>query len=175
MEGDTLHGARFSGESGLRLRGVEAGDGEFLFQVFASTRRPELAVLGWNEQQTEAFLRGQFHAQQTHYANAFPHARSQIVLEGAQPIGRLCLDDSRPEEIHLIDIALLPSVCGRGLGTALMRGLIEQAQSSGRPLRLHVEHNNPARRLYRRLGFCERREEGIHLLMEWNPTLPAAN
>ena len=39
------------------------------------------------------------------------------------------------------------------------------ARAASRPVRIHVERENPARRLYERLGFECRAEEGVYLLM----------
>jgi predicted GNAT family acetyltransferase len=70
-----------------------------------------------------------------------------------------------------VDIALTPPYRGRGLGTRLLRGLIAEAEQSGRPLSLHVETHNPARRLYERLGFRPAGDSGeVYLRMEYAPT-----
>lgn len=53
---------------------------------------------------------------------------------------------------------------GRGIGGALLLGLIETARAAGRPgLSLSVEDGNPARRLYERCGFqpAEGSAEGV--------------
>ncbi len=36
-------------------------------------------------------------------------------------------------------------------------------------LSIHVEHDNPARRLYDRLGFQHVDTNGVYHLMEWRP------
>jgi len=53
-----------------------------------------------------------------------------------------------------LSIGVLADMRGRGVGTALLQALIEQAREGGVPaLSLSVEGENPALRLYRRLGF----------------------
>ena len=89
-----------------------------------------------------------------------------MILEDAHPIGRLYVD-RRPDEIRLIDIALLPSHRGRGIGSELTGGLLAEADRADLPLRLHVEADNPARRLYQRLGFREVADHGVYRLFEW--------
>src|SRR5215467_10929048 len=42
---------------------------------------------------------------------------------------------------------------GQGIGTELVKGLIEEAASTGRAVTLGVVKTNPALRLYERLGF----------------------
>jgi predicted GNAT family acetyltransferase len=41
--------------------------------------------------------------------------------------------------------------------------------ANDRPVRLHVDLVNPARRLYLRLGFAPVGVEGVYELMEWLP------
>ncbi len=77
--------------------------------------------------------------------------------------------DRREDEIHLVDIALLPAARGRGIGCALIVELCREGARGGRPVRLRVERRNPALRLYRRLGFVEVGDECVYALMEWAP------
>jgi ribosomal protein S18 acetylase RimI-like enzyme len=155
------------------LRPVTPEDGPFLFQLYASTRAEELAVVPWDEAQKEAFLRMQFHAQTKFYAESFPDAAFLMVLREGEPAGRLYVD-RRGDEIRLLDIALLPEHRGAGLGTALLRDLTAESAAAGKPLRIHVERFNPALRLYERLGFKLLQDEGVYFLMEWRPDDPAA-
>lgn len=50
----------------------------------------------------------------------------------------------------LLFVAVEPSLRGRGIGRALIERAIEMSEGS---VKLHVEQDNPARRLYERLGF----------------------
>lgn len=88
-----------------------------------------------------------------------------IEVDG-EPAGRLYVHRG-PAEIRIMDIALAPPFRGRGIGTALLRDLMEEAGASGRALSIHVEVNNPARRLYERLGFAPAGEHGVYVLMTW--------
>jgi len=151
------------------LRPANLGDPteqEFMFKVYASTRQEELAILPWDPAQKEAFLRMQFEAQRRSYLNQFPGARYEVIEWGSAPVGRLITDIS-PRDILLIDIALLPEGRGMGIGARLLRDLQSAAAAERKPLRLHVEFYNPARRLYDRLGFKEKGGDGIYLEMEW--------
>ncbi|HEX6939117.1 MAG TPA: GNAT family N-acetyltransferase, partial [Longimicrobiales bacterium] len=67
------------------------------------------------------------------------------------------------------DIALLPEHRGRGIGTALLEALIAEADAAGKPVSIHVEQYNPARRLYARLGFREVEDLGVYVFMERPP------
>jgi ribosomal protein S18 acetylase RimI-like enzyme len=90
-----------------------------------------------------------------------------IVLE-KQPVGRLYVA-CRTSEIRIVDIALLPEFCNRGIGSTLLRELHAEAQASDRPLRIHVERFNLALQLYERLGFRLVEDKGVYLFLEWEP------
>jgi predicted GNAT family acetyltransferase len=47
--------------------------------------------------------------------------------------------------------------------------MLAAAGAAGKPVRMHVERFNPARRLYGRLGFREIADKGVYLLLEWQP------
>jgi ribosomal protein S18 acetylase RimI-like enzyme len=153
---------------GVTLRPVAAGDEPFLFRLYASTRAEELAIAPWDDAAKENFLRFQFHAQSVHYQKHYPDASRQVILSDGVPSGRLYVDRSA-DEILIIDIALLPEYRGAGVGSALLRGILEEAAGRGVPVRIHVEVNNPALRLYRRLGFREAGNTGVYFEMEWTP------
>jgi len=147
------------------LRSIEPGDESFLFALYADTRKDELDAWGWSAEQREAFLRQQFEAQQRSYAVQFPDAEHQIILRDGQPIGRILVHRTETE-FRLVDISLMASSRGSGIGTRLIRNLLEEALTAATPVRLHVLTNNPAARLYHRLGFRVISDDGLYLGME---------
>ena len=74
------------------------------------------------------------------------------------------------DHCFLEGIYLGAEVRGRGLGSRILRDLIDRSARAGLPLRLQVFQTNPARHLYRRLGFTVTRETATHLFMERAPT-----
>lgn len=155
----------------IELRAIEAGDAEFLYAVYAGTRAEELAPLGWSHAQLETFLRMQFEAQRRDYWTNYDTSRFHIVVCAGVPAGRLYVE-RRSEELLIVDIAVLAEFQNRGIGSALLENLFVEADAAQMPLRIHVEYNNRAQRLYRRLGFEFVGEaSGIHRLMERRPLL----
>ncbi len=150
------------------LRPAKASDMPLLYQVYASTRLDELALLGWSAAQQHAFLAQQFEAQHQHYHTYSAGADFLVIMCGEQPIGRMYVD-RRADEIRLIDIALLPARRGAGIGSRLLHELLSEAAACGKPLRIHVEKFNPALRLYQRLGFAPIEDRGMYWFMEWAP------
>lgn len=150
------------------VRPITDDDDTFLCRLYASTREDELAVLDWTPQQKEAFLVMQFKAQHTFYMQEFAGSSFDIIEQAGQPIGRLYVD-RRPDEIRIIDIALLPDSRGQGIGSRYLTDIQAEGTECGLPVRIHVESNNPAMRLYGRLGFRKIETNGVYWLMEWKP------
>lgn len=150
------------------LRPAEMADTAFLHHVYRSTRADIVALTGWSEDQKADFIAMQFQAQDRHYRQNYPAALRLIVAAGGGPVGRLYLarDDSAH---HIIDIALAPAARGRGIGTALLRDLLDEAAALHRHMSLHVDKTNPAMALYRRLGFRTVADRGVHDLLVWSP------
>lgn len=148
------------------VRPATEADRDFLLSVYASTREEELAQVEWEEGAREEFLEHQFSAQDHHYRTNYPGATFDVIEVDGERAGRLYVHRGTGE-IRIMDIALAPAFRGRGIGTALLRELMDEAGGSGRALSIHVEANNPARRLYERLGFVPAGEHGIYVLMRW--------
>jgi ribosomal protein S18 acetylase RimI-like enzyme len=152
--------------SAITFRPQNDGDREFLRTLYASTREEELRVVPWTEDQKAAFLNMQFEAQSSDYAKNYPDCSFDIMEMDGQRIGRLYVDRLE-DAIEIIDIALLPAFRGRGIGRLLLEEILAEATDSKRAVRIYVEHFNPARHLYDRLGFRHIDTNGVYHLMEW--------
>lgn len=153
----------------VELRPVSDSDNDFLLSVYASTREEELAQAEWGEGQKEMFLRWQLDLQRREYETRFPDADYRVIVLDQQPAGRIWIGADN-EQIRLLDIALLPQFQNRGVGTALLRRLIEEAGQQGKVLRHMVfVLNNNAERFYERLGFRQIEDFGAYKHMEWRP------
>jgi GNAT superfamily N-acetyltransferase len=152
--------------AGVTLRPITEGDLPFLFALYASTREEELAPVGWAAEQLDAFLRQQFAAQHAWYQEHYAGATFDVVEVEGEPAGRLYV--ARWErELRLVDVALMPAHRGRGLGASLVREVLAEAASAGKPVTIHVERMNRALRLYERLGFTLLEDKGMYLLLAW--------
>jgi ribosomal protein S18 acetylase RimI-like enzyme len=153
---------------GLRCRPMTDADLPFLFGLYASTRAQEVAATGWPPEAQLQFLQGQFQAQHHHYTTYYPDAEWLVVEHGGQAVGRLYVEEW-PSQLRIIDIALVPEAQGRGFGSALLDDIIDRARAASKKVSIHVEKNNPAMRLYERLGFAKAEDKGVYDLLEWSP------
>ena len=77
---------------------------------------------------------------------------AQVILQADKPVGLLKVRrEGRTWE--LVQVQLLPSLQGKGVGTKLLQSLVQEAREAGAGLKLNVLKANPARRLYERIGF----------------------
>lgn len=143
-------------------------DEPFLYRLYVSTREPEMRMVPWPDEQKTTFLRQQFGAQTIHYKTHYAGADYSIILYDGTPAGRLYLHQ-KPDDLRIMEILLAPEYRGSGIGTTLLREILDRAAASGHSVSIHVEQENPALRLYERLGFRQIDTFGVYLLMEWKP------
>jgi ribosomal protein S18 acetylase RimI-like enzyme len=154
----------------VRLRPERDEDQDIRYSLFCDSRPPEFFLLRQlGDAQFEQIMRSQFQAQTVSYRASFPQARFDIIERDGVPIGRIVVD--RPGTvIYIIDQVIAPALRNRGIGTAIMRSLMEEAAAGGLPVRLMVaSSNDPSMRLYERLGFVSIAEEPFYIEMEWRP------
>jgi ribosomal protein S18 acetylase RimI-like enzyme len=152
---------------GVTVRVAGPDDPAFFRTLFATTRSDAATLAQWPERERTAFLDSQFRFQDMHYRQAYDGADFLVIACENKPVGRLILD-RRGRDWWIVDIGLLPDERGRGLGSAILRGVQAAAvQAAAAKLSLHVEHGNRALALYKRLGFAETGDTGSHIAMVW--------
>jgi GNAT superfamily N-acetyltransferase len=152
----------------LTLRSITTDDLPFLYQIYAGTRLEELAQTDWTAEQKTAFLQQQFAAQHDYYQANYPTAQFQIVEWQGEPIGRLYVD-RWVDQIRIMDIALLPDRRGHGIGSQLLKTILDEGRHSNQPVTIHVERFNPTLRWYERMGFHIAEDKGVYLFLKWTP------
>jgi len=141
----------------MRLRPATEADRDFFLRVRREAFRElvETTYGCWDED-----------VQRERSNGAFDRGPIQIVEKDDGPVGYLSVR-REPDHDFLSGVALLASAQRRGLGTAVVLSVVEDARCRGVPLGLSVYLANPARRLYERLGFRLLRIEPPRVFMEW--------
>lgn len=160
--------------TGICYRPMRDEDLPFLGQLYAESRREEVAATGWPPEAQAAFLAQQFDAQHRHYQAQYPGAEWLVIERGGERIGRLYLVEW-PSQFRIIDITLAEGCRGRGIGRAILEDVQSLAAAAGKRVSIHVEKMNPAMKLYLRLGFERIEDKGVYDLMEWRPDGPVNN
>lgn len=140
------------------LRPASEADFAFMQETkLTGLRRYVEAIWGWNREDQEARFRAVFDVE-----------NSRIVTVAGEDAGFIVLYEER-SELFLAGIYLTKSHRGKGIGAAVIRGILERARQDRKSVRLHVLRPNPARRLYDRLGFVVTDESEAKFFMEWRP------
>ncbi len=155
--------------STLAVRPALPQDEIFLYDLYAAVRGPEFDQAPINASQKEHLLRIQFRGQMSSYAQMFPNSCCHVVMLDGKPAGRLWVAPLEGE-LHLVDIALHPSLQSKGIGSVLIKRLQEEATKARLPIRCMVLRFNPGSlRFHRRLGFNIVREDQMYYFLEWRP------
>lgn len=143
----------------ITLRAAAAEDEDFCYRVQKAAMQAYVAQTwgAWDEGFQQAYFRARFD----------PAANQIIALNGVE-IGVFSAEQ-RAEAVFLAKLYILPAYQGRGIGTRLIRALLNEAFSKGLPVALRVLKVNPARWLYERLGFAIVAEKDAFFSMQATP------
>lgn len=146
----------------VRLREASAEDSAFCLDVRRAAYR-EYAELdeGWDEgREAES------------HAERFGRLRFRVVVAEGIDVGFVASavygeTEAYPASLYLHQLMVLPAFQSRGVGSACVGLLADEARGLGLPLRLRVLRVNPrARMFYERLGFRLVGESATHLAFE---------
>ncbi|MDH6628002.1 GNAT superfamily N-acetyltransferase [Streptomyces sp. LBL] len=140
------------------LRQASASDVEAVAGLRAVVLRADLERLGrYDEQRVRQRLR-----------DGFDPAHTWVIEVADMFAGCVAL---RPaEDAHWLEhFYLAPRLQGSGIGSGVLRGLLERGDRQGVLVRLNVLQGSPARRLYERHGFTVETEDLVDVFMVRKP------
>ncbi|MFD7017747.1 GNAT family N-acetyltransferase [Streptomyces sp. NPDC059161] len=132
------------------MRPARSADVEAIAELKAVVMRADLERLGrFDEHRVRQRLRDSFS----------PRYTSVIEADGAFAG---CVTFRPADDGHWLEhFYLAPGVQGRGLGSAVLRTLLQRTDADGVPVRMIVLQGSAARRLYERHGFTVEAEDPI--------------
>ena len=111
---------------------------------------------GWDEER-----------HQRHFAACIERGRIQIIEVSGSPAGMLQIFES-DKEIEIGEVQILPVYQGQGLGTDVLKSVIEKAEKSSKNIILATGlKNSAAIDLYKNLGFKEAKRSETHVHMTY--------
>jgi ribosomal protein S18 acetylase RimI-like enzyme len=133
----------------VALRPATADDAEFFFALHELSLGPYVdQIWGWDDDEQRAYLTAHLILE-----------RVRVIVADGVDAGRLDVED-RDEEVFLGLIELAPEYQGRGIGSRLIRDILDGTH--GKRVTLSVLGvNDRAYQLYRRLGFTEVSRDGV--------------
>ena len=133
---------RMSVEYSFQVRRAEENDLAFAERLYMGTMEPLLKALGaWDHECFSRRIRASYKAEE-----------SRIILVDGQEVGWMQVTPSA-DDLNLAQIHLVEAARGRGIGTRLVRDLLDEAARAGKTVSLSTPRNNRAIGLYERLGF----------------------
>lgn len=140
----------------LELRTATPADSEFAYRTKKAAFKEYVEkVWGWDEAEQRRLHDRRFASQD------FLVIQVSGIDVGIMAVVR------EPNFVKLNQIFILPEHQNRGIGTACIMRVIEDAAALGLPVRLGVlKVNSRAAVFYRRLGFRSTGESDTHILME---------
>ncbi len=139
----------------IELRQIETSDFDFLWQLHNAALKDYVAqTWGWDENR-----------QRENFIKTFNPSEGKIIVVEGKDAGYLWVIE-KELEVLLASIRLLPELQNHGIGSKIIRDLLENSE---KPIRLQVLKVNPARRLYERMGFKICGETATHFILRANP------
>lgn len=112
----------------------------------------------WDEAQQDQFFEATWYGA--------PH---DIIFVDGIPCGFVCLED-KADHIYIRELVIHEDFQGRGIGTGVLKHVMNDAQGKSLGVKLGVLHKNSgAEKLYARMGFVQYDKTDSHVLMELNP------
>ncbi|EIU6794195.1 GNAT family N-acetyltransferase [Vibrio parahaemolyticus] len=130
-------------------------DYEFLFELKkAAEYEPVKAVFGWEE-----------NVQQEIHRNEWNEAKPTIIEIEGVPVGSY-LVQAHPEHLYFGRFFLLPACQGKGIGSQVLKTVIQLANEKSLPIQLCYLQGNRVGQLYERFGFevASQDEQFVHML-----------
>lgn len=140
------------------IRPASASDVEAVAELRAVVLRADLERLGrYDERRVRQRLR-----------DGFDPAHTWVIEVGGAFAGCVAL---RPaEDAHWLEhFYLAEHLQGSGIGSGVLRDLLERCDRNGLLVRLNVLQGSPARRLYERHGFTVETEDPVDVFMARPP------
>ncbi len=120
-------------------------------------------IWGWDE-----------NAQREFFAQEWRKLKPSVILYDNKPIGSICIWNDN-ESIHIERFYVVREYRNKGIGSHLIKNVLDKADKEKLAARLHVLKINPAISLYKRHGYEVTGEDEIMYWMERKPSSKKGN
>jgi len=126
----------------IKLVPADATYKEFSYQVKKAAEGEYItAMFGWDEG-----------VQRRYHTKAWQQQRPDIITYGSKPVGTIATIENE-DWVEIGQFFILPRYQRKGIGTYLLKGIVDKADRQGKNLTLKFLKNNPVKSLYVRNGF----------------------
>jgi ribosomal protein S18 acetylase RimI-like enzyme len=140
-------------------------DEPFLRGLILQNLTLELHADQWPQPMRDHLLGIQYQGRRSSAPSSYPEGASRIILMDGAPAGWIYIADL-DDAVYIAEILVLAEHRGKGVGSAVMRGIMDTAGE--KTVRLSVNTlNSGAVRFYERLGFRRVRGGDVDQVMEY--------
>jgi len=126
----------------IRLIPADETHREFSYQVKKAAEGEYITLMfGWDEDVQRGF-----------HAKAWQQQKPDMVTYDGKPIGTIATIESE-DCIEIGQFFILPDYQNKGIGTHLLKSILDKADQLGKNVTLRFLKNNPVKSLYVRNGF----------------------
>ncbi len=131
---------------------------EFGYQVKKAAEGKYIAgIWGWDEDVQRGF-----------HSKDWQHNRPEVITYGGEPIGTIYISEDGGF-IEINQFFIMPEYQNKGIGTNILRNILDKADRSGLKMKLKYLRNNPVESLYKRNDFMITGFDGAYYSMEREP------
>ncbi|MDG2124085.1 MAG: GNAT family N-acetyltransferase [Verrucomicrobiales bacterium] len=154
---------------GLALRPADdANDHGFLLDLFKETRSGLFAAADLDPHLQDKITQTQFDAQNAGFRRSFPNGQFNLITLDGEPIGQWYTDEN-PLRAEIVYATITAAHRRNGIVAALTRQLARHTKNHNKRLLAFVEKLNPARDIWRHLGFHVIEDHTTHERLEHQP------
>lgn len=137
------------------LRQAREDDLEFLWSLHKATMKSYVdETWGWNEE-----------FQREYFDNRFEPINIELIIYENARIGAIEIRD-RENELFIANFEILPQYQNKGIGSTILKRIINTSGNKQKSIKLQVLKVNPANRFYERFGFKTVDKTETHYIME---------
>lgn len=139
----------------ITFRKARDEDFEFLWNLHKATMKSYVdQTWGWDND-----------FQKKYFSNRFGNKDIDLIILDKETIGAIEIHD-RETELFIANFEIAPQFQNKGIGSAILKRIINTSDDKQKSLKLQVLRVNPARRFYKRFGFKTVDETETHFIME---------
>ena len=139
------------------FRECSLDDFEFLFELKKNFKKYIENIYGWDEEVQKERLRKDLEEHLEH---------KRIIEISGQKVGVYATHITEYGDLFINEINILKEYQKQGIGTDILTKQLEENKKNSIKTRLQVFKENPAKKLYERLGFTVYNETETHYQME---------
>ncbi|MGW0389543.1 N-acetyltransferase family protein [Streptomyces sp. NPDC003042] len=138
----------------VEVRAPRGGDVEVVAELRAAVMRADLERLGRYDE----------HGVRQRLRDSFSVEHSSVLVRGGEVVGCFTVRPNRGGWL-LEHFYLTAEHQGRGIGSWVLRGVVERADAAGVVVRLNVLRGSAAQGLYERYGFVVEAQDEVDVFM----------